>query len=253
VSFAVLQAADIMLPALHLPEWTLTLLVVLTLLGFPISLVLAWAYDLTPEGVRRTEPAVAVPEPTTGPRAALPKRTALATAALLLIALLVVAGSIWWVTRPARGEVRSVAVLPVANLKGDPEQAYFVDGLHDVLIGELAGISDLTVISRTSVMRYRDTDHSMRKIAAELGVDALVEGSVFRAGDTVRINVQLIRGSPEDHLWQDRYEGRLNCACNGAASVRMPVASATETTRCFMAHYSLKSATLDPSKLQART
>jgi TolB-like protein/Flp pilus assembly protein TadD len=112
--------------------------------------------------------------------------------------------------QPADGAVRSLAVLPLANLMGDPKQAYFVDGLHDLLIGELAGISELTVISRTSVMRYRDTDRSMGEIAAELEVDALVEGSVFRAGDTVRINVQLIRGAPEDHLWQDRYEGRLS-------------------------------------------
>jgi TolB-like protein/Flp pilus assembly protein TadD len=108
------------------------------------------------------------------------------------------------------GEIRSLAVLPLANLMGDPGQAYFVDGLHDVLIGELAGISELTVISRTSVMRYRDTDRSMGEIAGELGVDALVEGSVFRAGDSVRVTVQLIRGSPEEHLWQDHYEGRLS-------------------------------------------
>ncbi|UCC83110.1 MAG: tetratricopeptide repeat protein [Gemmatimonadota bacterium] len=112
--------------------------------------------------------------------------------------------------RPADGAVRSLAVLPLENLMGDPEQAYFVDGLHDILIGELAGISELRVISRTSVMRYRDTEHSMGEIAAELGVDALIEGSVFRSGDTVRITVQLIRGAPEEHLWQERYEGRLS-------------------------------------------
>ncbi len=112
--------------------------------------------------------------------------------------------------RAADGAVRSLAVLPLENLMGDPEQAYFVDGLHDVLIGELAGISELRVISRTSVMRYRDTEHSMGEIAAELDVDALIEGSVFRSGDTVRITVQLIRGAPEEHLWQDRYEGRLS-------------------------------------------
>ncbi|NIN71112.1 MAG: tetratricopeptide repeat protein [Gemmatimonadetes bacterium] len=112
--------------------------------------------------------------------------------------------------RAADGAVRSLAVLPLENLMGDPEQAYFVDGLHDVLIGELAGISELRVISRTSVMRYRDTEHSMGEIAAELDVDALIEGSVFRSGDTVRITVQLIRGAPEEHLWQERYEGRLS-------------------------------------------
>ncbi|UCC84656.1 MAG: hypothetical protein JSW46_06950, partial [Gemmatimonadota bacterium] len=82
--------------------------------------------------------------------------------------------------QPADGEVRSLAVLPLANLMGDPEQAYFVDGLHDVLIGELAGISELTVISRTSVLRFRETEQPLVEIAAELDVDALVEGSVFR-------------------------------------------------------------------------
>ncbi|UCC83109.1 MAG: tetratricopeptide repeat protein [Gemmatimonadota bacterium] len=207
VTFAVLQAADIIIPALQLPEWTLTLLVVVTLLGFPISLVLAWAYDLTPEGVKR---AAVQPEDVPEHRVRPPRRAAPATTAVLLAAVLVVAASVWWVTRPAPSEIRALAVLPLTNLMGDPEQAYFADGLHDVLIGELAGISELTVISRTSVMRYRDTDRSMGEIAAELDVDALIEGSVFRAGDTVRITVQLIRGSPEDHLWQDRYEGRLS-------------------------------------------
>ncbi|MGD2217922.1 MAG: tetratricopeptide repeat protein [Gemmatimonadales bacterium] len=116
------------------------------------------------------------------------------------------------VERPADGAVRSLAVLPLANQMGDPEQAYFVDGLHDVLIGELAGISELTVISRTSVMRYRDTDRLLGEIAAELGVDALVEGSVFHAGDSVRVTAQLVRGAPEEHIWQGRYEGRLSQA-----------------------------------------
>ncbi|UCC71944.1 MAG: tetratricopeptide repeat protein [Gemmatimonadota bacterium] len=126
--------------------------------------------------------------------------------------------------QPAGGAVRSLAVLPLANLMGDPEQAYFVDGLHDVLIGELAGISELTVISRTSVVRYRDTDRPLGEIASELGVDALVEGSVFRAGDSVRVTVQLVRGAPEEHLWQDRYEGRLSEAFGLQARVAEAIA-----------------------------
>ena len=149
-----------------------------------------------------------------GHRLHLSKRAALATAALLLIAVLTVVGSVWWVTRSTASEIRALAVLPLANLTGDLEQEYFVDGLHDILIGELAGIAELTVISRTSVHRYRDSDKSIGEIAGELGVDALIEGSVFRAGDTVRINVQLVRGSPEEHLWNDRYEGRLSEALN---------------------------------------
>jgi len=209
VTFAVLQAADIIVPALQLPEWTLTLLVVLTLLGLPISLVLAWAYDLTPEGVKRTA-AAAEPDGAPEHRVRPPRRAAPAATAVMLAAVLIVAGSVWWVVRPAPREIRALAVLPLANLMGDPEQAYYVDGLHELLISELAGISQLTVISRTSVMRYRDTDRSMGEIAAQLGVDALIEGSVFRAGDSVRVTVQLIRGAPEEHLWQDRYDGSLS-------------------------------------------
>ncbi|UCC83479.1 MAG: hypothetical protein JSW46_00670, partial [Gemmatimonadota bacterium] len=104
VTFAVLQAADIIVPALQLPEWTLTLLVVVTLLGFPISLVLAWAYDLTPEGVKRT--AAVEPEGAPEHRVRPPRRAAPATTAVLLAAVLVVAASVWWVTRPAPSEIR---------------------------------------------------------------------------------------------------------------------------------------------------
>ncbi|UCC83108.1 MAG: tetratricopeptide repeat protein, partial [Gemmatimonadota bacterium] len=168
------------------------------------------AYDLTPEGVKRT--AAVEPEGAPEHRVRPPRRAAPATTAVLLAAVLVVAGSVWWVTRPAPSEIRSLAVLPLTNLMGDPEQAYFVDGLHDVLIGELAGIAELTVISRTSVMRYRDTDRPLGEIAAELDVDALVEGSVFHAGDSVRVTAQLVRGAPEEHIWQGRYEGRLSQA-----------------------------------------
>ena len=126
--------------------------------------------------------------------------------------------------RAEDGQIRSLAVLPFANLMGDPDQAYFVDGLHDILIGELAGISELTVISRTSVLRYRDSDRALGEIATELGVDALVEGSVFRAGDSLRVSVQLMRASPEEHLWQDRYEGRLSDAFNLQIQVAQAVA-----------------------------
>ena len=115
-----------------------------------------------------------------------------------------------------------MAVLPLANLSGDPEQEYFVDGLHDLLIGELAGIGGLKVISRTSVLRYKEGSQSLGEIARELGVEALMEGSVYRVGDTVRINAQLVRAFPEEHLWQDRYEGSLS----EALSLQIRVAEA---------------------------
>ena len=159
-------------------------------------------------------------------------KTFVGVSALLGVLAVVAVG--WWFLRPLRGGVegsatiRSVAVLPLANLMGGPQQMHFVDGLHDVLIGELARIDDLTVISRTSVLRYRDTEKRSGEIAAELGVDALVEGTVFRAGDSVRIQVQLIRGSPEEHLWSERYDGRLSQALALQSRVALAIADEIE-------------------------
>lgn len=132
------------------------------------------------------------------------RRLLLATAA----AAIVVAGVGWAITRlgPASPRIDSLAVLPLANLSGDPEQEYFVDGMHDAIIAELARLGALKVISRTSVMRYRNnTTLSMPAIARELGVDALLEGSVLRADGQVRITLQLIEGSSDRHLWTDSY------------------------------------------------
>jgi len=121
-------------------------------------------------------------------------------AALLLVAV------VWWLAIRGEpvvkaGEITSIAVLPLDNLMGDPDQDYFVDGMHEAIISNLARISALTVISRTSTIRYRNTNKGMPQIARELGVDAIVEGSVVRAGDRVRITAQLIHGASDKHLW----------------------------------------------------
>ncbi|HEM46827.1 MAG TPA: hypothetical protein ENO23_07255, partial [Alphaproteobacteria bacterium] len=226
--FVVLQVADIVLPALGLPPVVLTGLVAVGLLGFPLALALAWAVDLTPGGVTREIRL----EPGDGP-AGVPADTghsggpAARTVAALVAALVVVAGSAWWALKPdtSPAAIRSLAVLPLENLMGDDAQAHFVDGMHDVLIGELSHLDSLAVISRTSVQRYRGrTDLTAGEIAGELGVDALLEGSVFRQGDTVRINVQLIRVRPEDHLWEGQYEGRLSQALAMQARIAEAVA-----------------------------
>ncbi len=132
------------------------------------------------------------------------------TAALLAVLVLAAVGW-WWFrgTSAGPGRIESLAVLPFANLSGDDEQEYFVYGMHDALIAELAQIGALTVISRTSMTRYRDTKKSVPEIARELSVDAVVEGSVFKAGDSVRITAQLIAAAPERHLWSHTYEREL--------------------------------------------
>lgn len=221
VLFLVLQVADIVIPAVGLPDTVLTGLVIVGSLGLPLVLVLAWAVDLTPRGFERT-PAEAGGDG----EGASSSSVALRALTGLLGALVVVAGSVWWVTRPepAVDDVRALAVLPLHNLTGDGAQGHFVDGLHDVLIGELSHLDSLAVISRTSVLRFRDTELTVGEIAGELGVDALLEGSVFRQGDTVRVNVQLIRARPEDHIWEGQYEGRLSQALALQARVAESVA-----------------------------
>ncbi|MBW7996240.1 MAG: tetratricopeptide repeat protein [Candidatus Glassbacteria bacterium] len=131
-----------------------------------------------------------------------------------MLVLLIAAGGVWWWTsqrvpsiRP--GQITRLAVLPFANLMNDPDQEYFVDGIHDALLTELAKIGGMTVISRQSVMRYKGSDKPLREIASELQAHALIEGSVLRAGDDVRVNVQLIEAAADRHLWAEVFDRKL--------------------------------------------
>jgi serine/threonine protein kinase/tetratricopeptide (TPR) repeat protein len=129
-------------------------------------------------------------------------------AGIVVLLLVVLAGTGWWISSAfgGPGGIQSLAVLPLGNLSGNPEQQFFVAGMHDALIGELSQISALRVISRTSTLKYEGTTKSIPEIARELGVDAIVEGSVQRAGDSVRIQVQLIEARPaERHVWANAY------------------------------------------------
>jgi TolB-like protein/DNA-binding winged helix-turn-helix (wHTH) protein len=133
----------------------------------------------------------------------------------IVVAFIVLAAFAWlaiWKARPHSGgkaKIRSLAVLPLENLSGDPSQDFFADGMTDELITDLARIRALRVISRTSVTTYKGTRKSLPQIGRELNVDAVVEGSVARSGDRVRITVQLIRAAADEHLWADSYEGDM--------------------------------------------
>ncbi|HUQ50323.1 MAG TPA: protein kinase [Terriglobales bacterium] len=140
-----------------------------------------------------------------------PKRSkAWVVAVVALIAAIALAGT-WWMNKPKvrEGEIQAIAVLPLANLTGNAENDYFADGMTEALITNLAKVSALRVISRTSVMRYKGTNKTLPEIARELGVQAVVEGSVMRAGDRVRVTTQLVRADPETNLWGDNYEGEM--------------------------------------------
>ena len=205
VAFIVFQVADFAFPALHVPDWFSSAVVVLLILGFLIAVGMAWAFDLTAEGLVR---AKVKREPTA---AKAPHHIVIGNKTLVVIAAVAVAVAVWsWWGRPPQADpIRRIAVLPLYNIGGDPEEEYFVEGMHEAITSNLSRLSALTVISRTSTMRYKDTDKLMPEIARELNVDALVEGSVLKAGDRVRITAQLIHGASDEHLWSNDYEGDL--------------------------------------------
>jgi len=167
---------------------------VLLLAGFPIALILAWAYDVTPQGIRATAtPSVPV---------ALRRRNLIMLIAIGVI-ISVAAGFFLLPRATARKVDKSIAVLPFQNLSDEKENAYFADGIQDDILTNLSKIGDLKVISRMSVMSYRDGARNAREIGKTLGVATLLEGSVRRVGNRVRVNAQLINADNDTHIWAE--------------------------------------------------
>ena len=209
VGWLVMQVAATVVPALHLPGAITTAVVVLVLLGFPIALVLAWAFELTPEGIQLT------PEAAGEVRRKPPMRRGVFWSLVALGAVAGMALSVYFVrqrsaspgaTATLPAGKRAVAVLPFENLSEDKANAYFADGMQDEIITRLAKVGDLKVISRTSTLPYRTRPEKLTEIARQLGVGHVVEGSVQKIGDRVRINVQLIEAATDDHLWAELYD-----------------------------------------------
>ena len=193
----IIQLASATFPAWELPNWSLRLVILLLLVGFPIALILAWAFDITPQGIRATPDTAA---PRTGRRRNI----------IMLIATGVVvsaATGFFLLPRVAAHKVdKSIAVLPFENLSDEKENAYFADGIQDDLLTNLSKIGDLRVISRTSVMQYRGRPTNLRDIGKALGVSNILEGSVRRSGNKVRVNVQLIDANTDEHVWANDYD-----------------------------------------------
>src|ERR1043165_8516992 len=204
VGWLIIQVAAAVFPVLEIPRWCVRLVVVLLLLGFPVAMILAWAYELTPEGIKRTEDVV----PTEAARRPVTQRLNLTIIAVLTCA---VAFLIYqrYHSNPASADIpeKSIAVLPFDNFSDDKENAFFADGIQDDILTSLAKIHDLKVISRTSVMPYRGaTKNNLPQIAQALGVVNVLEGSVRRGGNQVVVSVQLIDARTDRHLWAKRYE-----------------------------------------------
>src|SRR5438477_7323664 len=209
VAWLTIQAASIFLPAFNAPQWAMQIVILILVVGFPIALVFSWAFEITPEGIVR-ESEVQTDESIT-------HHTGRKIVALTIVLGVVATGLLIFQfvrarsTSPSASSMtnKSIAVLPFDNLSGDPQNAYFSEGVQDEILTRLAKIAELKVISRTSTQRFKSAPNDLRQIAQQLGVANILEGSVQKANDQVRVNVQLINALTDAHLWAETYDRKL--------------------------------------------
>ena len=202
-SWALAQGLAQVLPVFEISNSVIRVVIALLLIGFPLALVLAWVFDITPTGIRRTSSVATQTAPTTHRR----RNLFMLVAAGVIVSA---AAGFFLLPRAAAHKVdKSIAVLPFENLSDEKENAYFADGIQDDILTNLSKIGDLKVISRTSVMPYRGHTSNVREIGKTLGVSSVLEGSVRREGNRVRVNVQLINANNDEHLWANNYDRDL--------------------------------------------
>ena len=219
VAWLAIQAASIFLPAFNAPQWAMQIVILILVVGFPIALVFSWAFEITPEGIVR--------ESEIDPAKSITRKTGRKIVAITVVLAVIAVGLFVFQlirarTTPAPRETasaartesatpptnKSIAVLPFDNLSRDPDNAYFVEGIQDEILTRLAKIADLKVIARSSTQRFQNKG-DLPQIAQQLGVAHLLEGSVQKVNDQVRINVQLIKAASEAHLWAEIYDRKL--------------------------------------------
>jgi TolB-like protein/Tfp pilus assembly protein PilF len=185
VAFVIWGAAEQLVPGLALPPWVFRLIILLTILGFPVALVLAWAYDMTPAGVKRAESLRRGDEAV--PQAAAPTAS----------------------VSDSPDDMRSIAVLPFANMSDDPGYEYFSDGMTEEIINALTQLKDLRVAARTSSFAFKGTSPDLGDVGAKLKVETVLEGSVRKVGTRLRVTAQLVKVADGYHLWSERYDREL--------------------------------------------
>ena len=212
VAWLVVQAASLLFATFEAPPWAMKTFVVAVALGFPIALILSWAFEMTPEGIKlesEIDPAKSITRKTGRKIVAFTAVVAAIATALFIFQVLrskstsPVPASVSAVTN------KSIAVLPFDNLSRDPDNAYFCEGVQDEILTRLAKVADLKVISRTSTQHFKSTPENLPEIAKQLGVMHILEGSVQKAGNQVRVNVQLINAMNDAHLWADTFDRQL--------------------------------------------
>ena len=233
--FAILEAADIVIPMLGLPGNVVKAVFWTLIGGFPLAVGLAWTFQFTPEGLRRSpksgEKQTEEQKPFTGN-------------SVIIVLLVVIVGLLTYPrvsdqssgnngAKPENLEIldaKAVAVLPFTNFSSNEEDAYFADGIHDDILTQLSKIGDLKIISRTTMIKYKDSDKSMNEIAEEVGAANILEGSVRRAGDQVRIVAQLIKAKSDEHLWAETYDREYADIFAIQTDVARKIASALKST-----------------------
>src|SRR5437016_751681 len=212
VGWVIAQIATQIFPFLEIPNWIVRLVIILIAIGFPIALVIAWAFEITPQGIERTEVA------DTMPAAAGQKKHAwiyvVVIGAAISVALFFLGG---YTAQSQEGgrpggpslPQKSLAVVPIDNLSEEKGNAYFAEGIQDEILTRLAKVADLKLISRTSTQHFKSAPDNLPQIAKQLGVMHILEGSVQKANDQVRVNVQLINAVTDAHLWADTFDRKL--------------------------------------------
>ena len=215
VGWLIIQVTATIVPALHLSDAVTTTVVVLTMLGFPVALAIAWAFEMTPEGLKRTE--------NVSPDQHLPQWSRQKFGAFVIGISVIAAGLLaYQLLKPKFADIpvveartpkaipqKSIAVLPFENLSDDKSAAYFADGIQDEILTKLASVADLKVISRTSTAKYKSKPEDLKIVSRQLGVAHVLEGAVQKAGEKVRVNVQLIDARADSHLWAKTYDREL--------------------------------------------
>jgi TolB-like protein/cytochrome c-type biogenesis protein CcmH/NrfG len=225
VAWLLMQVASQIFPFFDIPSWGVRLVVLLLIIGFPVALILAWAFELTPEGIKRAED-VNLSESVR--RKTGRKLDFFIIAVLLLVIAVLIFQRLHPKVSPAVSSApeKSIAVLPFDNLSEEKANAYFADGIQDEILTKLAGVGDLKVISRKSTAKYKSTPEDLKTVARELGVATVLEGSVQRAGDRVRVNVQLLDAHADIHLWAKSYDRDLKDVFAVESEVAQEIADA---------------------------
>src|SRR5262247_2007921 len=209
VAWFLTQLTTQVLPLFEIPNSAMRFVVIALVVGFPIAMLLSWVYELTPEGVVRTEDLDPVKARSVQRRSGRLLDFIIIGALLLVIVMLILGRFPFYRQTSESISQKSIAVMPFENRSEDKANAYFADGIQDEILTRLSKIADLKVIARTSTQQYQTKPSNLSEIAKQLGVENILEGSVQKVADQVRVNVQLIQAASQSHLWAGTYDRKL--------------------------------------------